>query len=303
MEITKFKGNEVVYHIRHDLRELPNEKKHGNKAINPDLTQNNYSLIDRGKTAEEVNQYRKQIEEEIFYYNRKNLVHACEVVIQCPSDCPPEQRRDFFRESYKYIVSTLPMGDRCVFIAEVHADEQHFAPDGSMISKEHIHIMYVPAVPDTKHDGYDYRLCADQLTKKAQLRKLHPGLQQHLDKCGIKATVWRKKDSNGKNIALSVQQLKELTKLTGITLDHSLSVTELSGIINSNILLTKQVKEYEKQLQKVQTELDKANHQITEIKKTRNTEQGWGTDSAWDSNQSRGISSSWGKEKEWTNDL
>ncbi|MGO5337914.1 hypothetical protein ACTQZS_14135 [Bilifractor sp. LCP19S3_H10] len=258
MEITKFQGSEVAYHIRHDLRELPNEKSYGNESINPDLTKNNYSLIDRGKTAAEVNQYRKELEKEIFHYKRKNLVHACECVIQCPSDCPQEQKKAFFQESYSYFVSTLPMGEKCVFVAQVHTDEKHYAPDGSMISKDHLHIMYVPGVPDTKHAGYKFKLCADQLTKKAKLRELHPGLQRHLDDCGIKATVYRKKTGDGKAIALSVGQLKELTARTGIKLDHSLSIAELSQIITSNILKEKQLKDFQKMLQEKEAELSSA---------------------------------------------
>lgn len=255
MEITKFQSSEVSFHIRHDLRELPSQKNYGNESIDPDLTKNNYSLVKRGKTSAEVNRYRKELEKEIFHYNRKNLVHSCEAVIQCPADCPPEQKEAFFRESYNYFVSTLPMGERCVFVAQVHTDEKHFAPDGSMLSKDHLHIMYVPGVPDTKHDGYAYKLCADQLTKKAKLRALHPGLQKHLDECGIKATVYRKKNSDGKTIPLSVNQLKELTKRTGIKLDHPLSVEELSQIINSNILKEKQIEGFKNQLQKKEAEL------------------------------------------------
>lgn len=266
MEITKFQGSEVAFHIRHDLRELPREKSYGNEAINPDLTPNNYSLIDRGKTAAEVNQYRKELEKEIFHYKRKNLVHACECVIQCPKDCPQEQKEAFFRESYKYFISTLPMGERCVFVAQVHTDERHFAPDGSMISKDHLHIMYVPGVPDTKHDGYKFKLCADQLTKKAKLRALHPGLQKHLDQCGIKATVYRKKEGDGKAIALSVKQLKELTARTGIKLDHSLSVEELSQIITSNILKEKQIEGFQKQLQQKEAELASVRSELSAAK-------------------------------------
>lgn len=266
MEIIKFQGNKVLYHIRHDLRELPDEKSYGNEAINPDLTANNYSLVDRGKTAAEVNRYRKKIEKEIFRYNRKNIVRACECVIQCPSDCPLDQKAAFFKESYKYFVSTLPMGERCVFVAQVHTDERHHAPDGSMISKDHLHIMYLPGVPDKKHPGFEYKLCADQLMKKGRLLALHPGLQKHLDNCGIKATVYRKKDGDGKAIALSVKQLKELTARTGIKLDHSLSVEELSQIINSNILKEKQIEGFQKQLRKKEEELSSALSELSASK-------------------------------------
>ena len=232
-EITKFQANEVSYHIRHDLRELPYGKSYGNESVNPDLTPNNYKLIDRGNAAE-VNSYRKTLEKDVFKYNRKNLVHAVEICIQCPSDCTQEQKTEFFQESYNYVVSTLPMGERCVLVAEVHKDERHFTPDGTMISKDHLHILYTPAVPDTKHDGYEWKLCADQLTKRATLKAFHPGLQKHLDECGIRATVYQKKDGSGKNIALSVKQLKEITKQTGIVFNKSMSVDELAQILVEN---------------------------------------------------------------------
>lgn len=199
-EIIKFRAEEVVYHIRHDLRELSSESSYGNTAVNTSLSCNNYSLLkDRCQTAKEANKYRKEIEKECFKYNRKNLIHAVEVVVQCPADCPSEQHQQFFQETYNYICSTLPMGERCVFTAQVHVDEQHFAPNGELLSKEHLHLLYVPAVPDQKHAGFSYRLCADQLTKKAELRKFHPGLQAHLDQHGIQATVYRGKKKCRKN--------------------------------------------------------------------------------------------------------
>lgn len=244
-EITKFKAAEVAFHIKHDLREIPDGKSFGNEAIDKEKTHLNYSLIDRGKNAAEVNNYRKQIEKEIFMYKRKDLVHAVEVVVQCPKDCPEEQKEAFFQESYNYIVSQLPMGEKCVFVAEVHRDEKHFSPDGEMISKDHLHVMYIPAIPDTKHDGYEYRLCADALTKRGQLQKFHPGLQKHLNQAGINATVYTGK-SDGKKIGLSVSQLKEITKQTGVVIDKALTLDNLIEIINENQQLKLQIKELEK---------------------------------------------------------
>ena len=165
-ELTKFGASEVAYHIRHDLRDLPAGKAYGNEAVDSSLSRGNYSLLKgRCQTAVEANKYRKKIEEEVFKYNRKNLVHAVEIVVQCPSNCPADQKEAFFQETYKYICSTLPMGERSVFVAQVHVDERHYSPTGKMISKDHLHVMYVPAIKDTKHEGYEYRLCADQLTK------------------------------------------------------------------------------------------------------------------------------------------
>lgn len=250
MELTKFHSGEILAHIRHDLRQIPEGKSYGNESVDKDLSTKNYSLIDRGKTAEAVNQYRKDFEKECFKYNRKNLVHSVELVIQCPADCPPEQHREFFQTSFDwYCNNYLPAGKDCVFVAEVHADEHKYIKvfeNGREvekdISKEHLHIMYVPAVPaGEKHPNYEYRLNADQLTKRGVLREMHPSLQKELDRKGIQATVYSKKNGSGKTIGLSVAQLKEITDKYGITIDHPITVDELAQIMSKNIDLTQKV--------------------------------------------------------------
>ena len=267
-EITKFGASEVAFHIKHDLREIPEGKDYGNESIIPEKSKDNYSLLDRCQTAAEANKYRKQIEKECFSYNRKNLVHAVEVVVQCPADCPPEQKEAFFRESYNYICSTLPMGERCVFVAEVHVDEKHYSPTGEMISKDHLHVMYVPGVPDTKHDGFDYKLCADELTKRAKLREFHPGLQSHLDSHGIKATVYSKKEGDGKTIGLSVKQLKEITEKTGLKIDKSITVDQLAEILKVNRDITIYDKRLQAQLQDREEKIATLSATVTSQDKT-----------------------------------
>ena len=251
MELTKFStGGEILAHIKHDMRQIPEGKSYGNESVDTELSKTNYSLIDRGKTATDVNQYRKDFEKECFKYNRKNLVHSVELVIQCPSDCPQEQHEAFFQTSFDwYCKNYLPAGKDCVFVAEVHRDEHKFITtfeNGKEvqkdISKEHLHIMYVPAVPaGEKHPEFKYRLNADQLTKRAVLRDMHPSLQKELEEKGIQGTVYSKKNSDGKTIGLSVKQLKEITEKYGITIDHSITVDELAQIMTKNVELTNKV--------------------------------------------------------------
>lgn len=305
MEIIKYQGNEVLPHIRHNLREIPNEKSSSNGAINPTLTKDNYNLVDRGKTATEVNQYRKTLEKEIFHYNRKNLVHAIEVVLQCPEDCPQEQHQAFFQESYRYICSTLPMGEKCVFSAVVHRDERHHAPDGTMISKDHLHLMYIPAVPDKKHAGFDYKLCADQLTKRATLKALHPGLQKHLDQAGIQATVYRKKSGDGKAIHLSVSQLKEITAKTGIVLKNGVTVDTLSQILNTIQAQKKEIhtlqhtrRELEAKIQQQAQVLQKKEAELNDLREKEQKAIAHGQEKEakpW------GYSENWGQPQIWGN--
>lgn len=276
MEIIKYQVWDVLPHICHNLRDLPDGKKAGNEAIIPELRDQDYSLVNRGKNAAEVNQYRLDLEKEIFRYKkRKNIVRAVEVVIQCPSDCPAEQKESFFKESYNYICSTLPMGERCVFLAEVHADERYIDPNGNMISKDHLHLMYIPAVPDKKHPGFQYRLCADQLTKKSKLSALHPGLQHHLDSVGIRATVYRKKDSGGNTIPLKVSQLKTLTEMTGITFANGLTVESLAEILQTN-------KMQEKQIQKLTNDYEEKAQEVEQLRSSKYVQgSSWGETSGW----------------------
>lgn len=243
MEIKKYGAPDVLFYIRHNLRELPQGKSPSNESINPGLSYRNYSLIDVGKNAKEVNDYRKAYEKKIFKYNRANLVHAIEAVIQCPKDCL-EERELFFLESFSWFCSGLPAGKECVFIAQVHNDELFFTPDGKMISRPHLHIMYVPAVPDTKHPEFEYKLCADALTKRARLKQMHPQLQAYLDSRGIKATVYRKKEGDGKAVALSVKQLKEITAKTGVVLNRSLTVKDVINILDKNIKARELIESY-----------------------------------------------------------
>lgn len=266
-------GEDTLYFIRHNLRDLPKGKAPSNIEIEPERTKDNYSIISRGDTAKEVNDYRKQIENEVFHYNRKNLVRSVEIVITLPEDCPPEQEQAFFREAYNYVVSTLPMGERCVFLAEVHKDEGRIQKDSETVieSPPHMHLMYVPAVPDEKHEGYDFKLCADQLTKRAQLKQFHPQLQKWLDDAGIKATV-HSGVTGGKNF--SVKELKQLTKETGLTL-------------NEVKAMQKEVVELREKISTLEAQLEEKDKKHT-----------WGNTATWGERSTWGLSQEHEKEYE-----
>lgn len=250
MELTKYTSNEIMAHIKHDLRQLPSGKTYGNESVDKNLSVLNYSLVDRGGSPTAVNNYRKNFEKNIFKYNRKNLIHAVELVIQCPNDCPREQHDAFFQTAFHwYCDNYLPAGEECVFVAEVHRDEHKFVTvreNGQLItkdiSKEHMHIAFVPVIPaGSKHPDYKYRLNADALTKRAILKSMHPSLQKALNDAGIQATVFQKKEDDSKTIPLSVQQLKAITDRTGIVLDQSFTIDNLIDILEENISLKKEL--------------------------------------------------------------
>ena len=205
--------------IQHNIREFSSGKCPTNLEVNPDKIKDNYSLIRRGNNSKEIEAYRKKITSECFHYKRKNIVFANEVIFTLPSDTPPEQECAFFEESLKYLISTLPMGERCIFLAEIHCDEGQIFKDGKTVfeGQKHLHVMYVPAVEDAKHDGYKFRLCSDALTRRSVLKQFHPKYQKWLDDAGITGTVYSGKTS-GKGI--SVKSLKEISKTTGLSFDQ-----------------------------------------------------------------------------------
>lgn len=205
--------------IQHNIREFKSGKCPTNIEVNPEKSKDNYSLIRRGNTAKEIEAYRKKITAECFHYKRKNIVFANEVIFTLPHDTPYEQEYAFFEESLKYLINTLPMGEKCIFLAEVHCDEGQILKDGKTVveGQKHLHVMYVPAVADSKHDGYHYKLCSDALTRRSVLKQWHPKYQKWLDDAGIKGTVYSGKTS-GKGI--SVKSLKEISKTTGLSFDQ-----------------------------------------------------------------------------------
>lgn len=293
-----------LYCIRHTLRELPPQKRHGNADIDESLGHLNYSLLQgRCQTAEEANRYRKDLEKSIFKYNRKGIVKTIEIVIQKPSDC--DQEEAFFKTAYQYICEhVLPMGERAVVTATAHKDEHKYLQDqnGNFkldengnkidISKPHLHIIAVPAVPDKKHAGFGWKLSAHDLTSKSRLKQFHPGLQKACDDAGIHATVYHKREGNSQVIALSARQLKEITDKTGIVLHKALTVDELACLIKQHKdiqILQKKLDAYQKQTDALFAEIKELQKQLVQAQerisydRNREIEESWGNNNGWGS--------------------
>lgn len=261
----------IVGVIKHNIRDFKNGKCPTNMEVDQNRTQYNYSLLRRGNTAKQIEHYRKRIENECFHYKRKDLIHANEVICTLPKDCPKEQELAFFQESLKYIASTLPMGERCIFLAEVHCDEGHVLKDKKTVVEgaKHLHVMYVPAVPDTKHDGFEYKLCSDQLTRRNILLKWHSSYQSWISNAGISATV-----ASGVTIdkGISVKSLKEMSKTTG------LSYEQVQSLKVENERLNAELKNKEYELSAAKQKLQTLEKQLVE---REHMQSAWGVN-AWE---------------------
>lgn len=290
-EITKLKASQVKPIISHNMRGMPGGKANGNEAIDSAKTKNNYSLVDRGRSVDEINQYRRKLEKEIFKYNRKDIVHCVEYIFQLPTDCPPEQEKAFFQACHDFVCQELPMGEKAVFVSQVHLDEFYKDGNGNVVldsrgnilSKKHLDMMAVPAVPDLKHEGYEWRMCADALTKRKVLNTFHPRLQKFIDNYTnddlgitkdnpIHATVLHKTPGSGKTIDLSVKQLKEITAKTGITIDKSITLDKLCEILMENRDIKILDKKLEQDLILANQKTQEAAVTIDTLKRKLNTE-------------------------------
>ena len=276
--------------LKHCKRELPKGKTtFSNEAIDINLSHNNVSLINKDKSAKEINQLRKQLLKDMYVMKRADIIHAIEVVAQCPNNCPEEQKDLFFIETLNFVKEQFGLtgeNEKYVLLAEVHKDERVFVKNSSddnsssiNISKDHIHILFMPITIDQKADKHKntsgLKLNADSLTKKKFLKQLHPSYQSYLTSKNINATVYSNNAGTEKKLGLSVRQLKELTQRTGIVLDKSLTIEELGNIIKNNIELKK--------------ELELAQEKIKELEKTQeqthnvwgNSSSSWGTTNNW----------------------
>ena len=268
--LTKYSTG-IVGEIKHNIRDFKDGICPTNMEVDPSRTKDNYYLLRRGSTALEIERYRKKIESECFHYNRKNLIHANEIICTLPKDCPKDQELAFFQETLKYIASTLPMGERCIFLAEVHCDEGRMLKDKKTVVKgaRHLHVMYVPAVPDTKHDGFDYKLCSDELTRRNVLLQWHPAYQSWIDNAGISATV-ASGVTSGKGI--SVKAMKEMTQTTG------LSYEQVQSLKVENERLHEELKNKEHELSAAKQKLQTLEKQLVERNHMQST---WG-ETVWE---------------------
>lgn len=309
-DILKWKEADIVKAIKHDMRRLPDGYTRKKSSIHPEDTHKNYSLISRGNTCKEINEYRLEQGKKIHRYNREGLVEAVGFVVQRPGDLPESQVEAFYRECHNFFVEKFLGGhEEFVFVSEVHVDED-FVPTNqpnlsrSKLSKEHLHIMAIPAVSTSKHTGFDFKLSAHDLTSKTMLRSLHPELQSRLDAKEICATVFHKGNGGGKNIGFSVEQLKELTETYGIHLDHTVTAKEFAEIVskdttvsqhvallNSNLIENKTVlRELKNSLSERVLELERSKT-VTQNNVWGNT-QTWGNSNPWDS-KSKEVEKLW----------
>lgn len=149
-------------------------------TINPELTQHNYSLIDR-EPPTNIDEYIKSLG--VKRKIRADAVRCASIIVDYPKDeiRPPEE---FFEDAKKGLQEHFGIKDDAILYARVHVDEGH----------DHMHFAFVPLLESEKaykdgHTEKQVKLSAFDVLTKASLQELHPFMQKYMSERGYEGTL------------------------------------------------------------------------------------------------------------------
>lgn len=108
--------------------------KFGNQDIDTKRTGQNYNLAPSHNQLDFIHQRLS----EVYCMNRKDVNVMCSWVVTAPEDLKPEQEKEFFQESYRFLEAKY--GRENVVSSYVHKDEV----------TPHMHFCFMPVVADPK---------------------------------------------------------------------------------------------------------------------------------------------------------
>ena len=325
----KFTDAAVVNELRHNNRLINNDK---NPDIDSSRTHLNYSLTpyldipedEYYARREEIRkieyEHYKQRKSECYVYNRDDIKTLAGCIVTLPKEITdPTEQKEFFKTVTSFLSDRY--GKENVVSATVHCDEGKTITitdsNGDVfqefhVGQPHLHLTWIPATEIdhdvlsakphhcTGMDSFQDKISANDVITKRDLQTLHPDMQKYLDNHNVKGRVYVKPDGSGKNINLSVKQMKEITAKTGIVFDKPLD-QKMMEIISEN----EQIKLSDKQLQAKITELkaevevshEKIEELTNEKVKSSSTDHEWGADiDTWGNSQSN----TWGHDNDHT---
>lgn len=179
---------EVMQHVRKCMRRFSDGDKTGTNIF-ASMTKYNYSIASHGASCAEISLYMEKVEREIFCLKRKDIVHGVEWVFKKPEEIPITQEKEYFQAAYDFVIDKLPMGEKCVLVSEVHKDEWVRGSDKKPKIVPHLHILFIPAVPDMENSVFAWRLQAASFTKLRSLYEMQHGFWPFLKKRGIEYSI------------------------------------------------------------------------------------------------------------------
>ena len=178
MHIEKFKATQTYRMCNHFERQEGDGIKRGNENIHAERTHLNYNLCTHN---EEKGYQRIQSileRDDVFVYGqgkRKDLVNMCDVVITVPKSLPHKLYRDFFAMSARFLENRFGVSNSMNVVSSwVHMDE----------TTPHMHFAFVPLVNANEKQragGFAYKLCANEVVTRKNLKTLHQDMQRFLE--------------------------------------------------------------------------------------------------------------------------
>ena len=164
----KFSAGAVRNQLRHNRRTIEHSS---NRDIDPERLERDYVLSpDRGMTGYD---YFLQRKSELYCYNRDDVKVMVGWIVTAPQDLDPARYDDFFCASYDFLENRY--GKENVVQAIVHDDEG---------GQPHLHFCFIPVEEDPKNEQ-GYKICANDVLDRRELRNFHPDLQRYLDEHGL----------------------------------------------------------------------------------------------------------------------
>ena len=236
-EIKKIKHISAYNILKHNNRQAGDKTQHSNKEIDDSRTHLNYDLLKTGNSdlfrvcserssvtraklgnVENYSQIYKRYKDrlnEIFHFNRDNIVGLLDVIVTLPADVICEDEKFFFKNVYDFFANDF--GEKNIISAVVHKDE----------TTPHIHIDIIPALPlekqeitpylDEKIKEYEIKhnltvketLNAKVLITREYLFSLHPRLSDFIEeKLGYKTEILNGATAGGNRTILELKNEK-----------------------------------------------------------------------------------------------
>ena len=315
--LEKFVDEEIVAQLGHNSR---SKKTYKNKDIDLTKSHQNYSFaMDHGDLSP-LDYYKKRLDENYIYgrgtKREKEAVTSFGWVVTLPAELAGDQvkEKNFFRGVFDFISARY--GSQNIISNDVHYDEAGLP---------HIHVVVLPSVPlnlDQVHNKiirtkqavrtetgrYEYavrfaekdgeripvknyarmadffseKLSANDVLNKAELQHFHGDLQTYLTANGIEGKVVT--GTTG-GISYSVEELKEFTQKTGLTLTDVKERLQGKSLLEGYVESTEKVKDLEAKVASLQEQLEKTKTWSADRSSGSWGDKSWGQPTGWGASQ------------------
>ena len=259
--------------VNGEICDISKMKINSSDVVKP-ITRVNY-FKNRAKIKKLEFQHYKDRKSELYCYNRKDVKTLINAVVTVPQELKSKIDIDKFFESTVSFLSER-YGSENIISAIRHFDE-------NALGREHIHVSFIPVCEIDKDklmskknhvkemETYKEKISANDVLSNRDIRTLHTDYQKYIDGTGLKCRVLTKAEGSGKSISLSVDQLKEITRVTGITIDKPITIDEVIGMLEHN----RTIKIYDSNLKEKILSLEKENAELKEKIKTFENQHSW----------------------------